>query len=141
MNLFYAAFGILAGLYIALTGYSDHSDYEKLKKYGVEVVSEPLTDYVERTKGGRTVGYSVTPKFKTESGSMGSCSGSVDKAMIDRLENTEPTLKVRYLSSNPSVCQVEGADEKGGWFVTILGTVMFLGAGAYLFNYLSAQRS
>lgn len=128
-----AGFVLLMGLFLAVTAFNDSRDRSKLDARGIDIISEPLDGYTERRKAGVVIGYSVSPRYKTQNGQTYTCSGNVDKEVVDRLQGF-PVIKVRYLATKPQVCYVDGAETSGVWFLMLISIVMTLGSGAYIYN-------
>lgn len=128
----------ILGLWLTCIAFGEHRDYAKLDTQGIDVMSEPLDGYTKHTKAGVTTGYSIYPKFQTQNGESHSCSGNVDQEIVDHLQAL-PIIKVRYLSIDPSICRVDGADTKGVWFIMLIGIGMVLGSAAYIYNRSSLK--
>lgn len=128
-----AGFLLLVGLFLAVNAFNESRDRSKLDARGIDVISEPLDGYTERRKAGVVIGYSVSPHYKAQNGQTYTCSGNVDKGVIDSLQGL-PVIKVRYLATKPQVCYVNGAETSGVWFVMLMGMIMILGSGAYIYN-------
>ncbi|OTG91943.1 hypothetical protein [Acinetobacter sp. ANC 3813] len=124
---------LFGGLILSITSFNDSRDYSKVEKRGIDVMSEPMTQYAERTKRGAVVGYNISPRFKAKDGAMYTCHGDVAKAVIDRLRDN-PVIKVRYLLNSPEVCMIEGQNTKNFWFLMTIGLMMILGSAAYIYN-------
>lgn len=138
-QLIASAIFFFAGLYFINDGYHNYSRYSELKKSGVTVMSEPFKDYVEYKRNGKVENYYIKPPFKNNKGNTYTCDGHVDKPIIDTLQGN-PVIEVRYLPNDPSTCQIKGAEDKGGMTMLLLGLVMAVGGGAFLFNLLSTLR-
>lgn len=132
-EIIWALIILIGGLVLAITSFNDSRDAAKLEKYGIEVVSEALSQYTENTKNGAVTGYSIAPSYKVQGGGMYTCHGNVSKDVIDRLQ-VNPTIKIRYLLTDPTICTIEGKEKSQYWLVILIGAVMFLGSAAYLYN-------
>ncbi|MDE2420584.1 MAG: hypothetical protein KGO49_05325 [Gammaproteobacteria bacterium] len=129
---------LVLGIWLFFSAFGDYRSHARLETEGIDVVSEPLDKYTEKTKGGVTIGYDIAPNFQTKSGGNHSCYGSVDKEIIDHLKGM-PIIKVRYLPSDPSVCSIEGAKKGDLWFVILLGLGMMIGSVLFMYNKSTAR--
>ena len=124
---------LVLGMWLSFSAFGDYRSHARLETQGIDVMSQPLEKYTEKTKAGITVGYNVSPEFITQSGGSYSCYGNVDKGIIDHLQGL-PIIKVRYLPNDPSVCSIEGAEKNGAWFLILLGIAMAIGSALFIYN-------
>lgn len=130
---FFAGIICILGIFLALEGCSERSDQAKLAERGIEVMSQPITGYTQRTKRGVTTGYEVSPIFQTTTGQTYTCHGNVSESTINQLQHN-PVIKIKYLLNDPSICAVDHAETNGVWFAILIGLGMALGSVAYIYN-------
>lgn len=122
----------VGGLYFA---YKDFSESSALEENGIEVFSQPLEEYVEHTKNGTVVSYTIKASFATASGSIHQCHGRISSEMLEQLKGM-PIVRVRYLADTPKICTVVGSDKDSLW-MTILSILLSLiaiaGSVAYIY--------
>ncbi len=138
-EIFFALLVLLGGVVLFIEANGDRRDQASVQANGIDVMSEPLEGYTMRKKAGVTIGYDLRANFKTTSGASHTCSGSVKKEIIDRLEGA-PMIKVRYLAQDPNVCSLEGEEAGSFWFVTLLSLGLIIGSIAYIYNRMTIAR-
>lgn len=138
-EIFFALLVLLGGVVLFIEANGDRRDQASVQANGIDVMSEPLEGYTIRKKAGVTIGYDLRANFKTTSGASHTCSGSVKKETIDRLEGA-PMIKVRYLAQDPKVCSLEGEEAGSFWFVTLLSLGLIIGSIAYIYNRMTIAR-
>lgn len=124
---------LLGGLVFSIGAFNSSRDISKLEKQGVEVISEPLLEYAEQVKNGTVIGYNISPSFKAKDGGIYTCRGDVEKEVIENLR-VNHTIKIRYLLNAPKVCEIDGQKQESFGFMMIVGIIMVLGSGAYIYN-------
>ena len=129
----FALIVLFGGLFLSITAFNDSRDYSKVLSMGVDAMSEPITQYMEKTKRGAVIAYNISPSFKAKDGMIYTCHGDVAKEIIDRLRDN-PIIKIRYLINSPQICMIEGQDNQNFWFVITIGLVMALGSAVYIYN-------
>lgn len=130
---------LFGGLVLSISTYNDSRSASKLERQGLEVVSEVLNEYTEKTKNGVVYAYNISPSFKTQNGMVYTCHGEVKQEIIDQLR-VIPTIKIRYLMNDPQTCMIDGAENKMSWLILIVGIVMVLGSVAYMYNRSSIYK-
>ncbi|WP_407304578.1 hypothetical protein [Acinetobacter sp.] len=130
---FFAGIICILGIFLVLEGCGERSDQAKLAERGIEVMSQPITEYNQRTKRGVTMGYEVSPTFQTTTGQTYTCHGNVSESIINQLKYN-PVIEIKYLLNDPSICAVDHAETSGIWFAILIGLGMALGSVAYIYN-------
>lgn len=132
-EIIFALIILFGGLTLTITSFNESRDFTKVKERGIDVISEVMTEYTEKTKNGVTIGYDISPSFKAKDGGIYTCHGHVAKEVIENLRSN-PVIKVRYLLNSPNVCTIEGEESKSFWFVITVGLILALGSVAYIYN-------
>lgn len=124
---------LFGGATLSISTFNDFRENSKLEKQGIEVMSEVLNEYTENTKNGKIQNYTISPAFKVQSGGSYTCHATVNEGVINQLK-VNGIIKIRYLLIDPSICAVEGEEQRDGWFVMIIGIGIILGSIAYIYN-------
>lgn len=132
---FLALLLMIGGLLLLIESYNVYDELNQLESHGLEIISEPITEYTREVKGGNTVGYSIRVKYKVPYAGVFTCYGKVKKEVIDHLSNVN-IIKVRYLPNDPTVCSVENADSSEIVFHFVVGFILVLGSSFYIYNRL-----
>lgn len=141
MKYIYTVFAILVGVSLLILGYNQHTDDSELRKFGVEVWSEPIYGFSKNVQEGKPTTYTITPQFKTKSGASYNCVGEIASSTVDQLKNSNRKIKIRYLSNNPRNCIMEGANGRNTWVVTLIGAFLTLFGIAYLYQLIANRRA
>lgn len=139
-NIFYAIIALIFGIVSIYNGINDYLNHSKLNNSTAQVISEPMTNYTEKTKYGIAVGYEIDPAFTPiGSNTTYKCHALVEKETIDQLQNN-PVVTIRYIAEDPSICQVDGEAESNlSWFMPLIGIILTLGSIAYIYNAYSTR--
>lgn len=112
----------------------------KLENSGVEIISEPISEYSKQSQGGSTISYHIRATFKVGQRTY-ACPGKIDKNMLEKLDSN-PTVTVIYLAESPKICRVQGAEKGVEYWIFLIGSIVgIIGSVGYIYNFYTATRA
>jgi hypothetical protein len=139
-----AVIGLVAGPFLAYTGFKEKQRIEKIEKNGVEVAGVPMTGEVRKgRKGGKTYKVNVMYPSADGKGAPTTKEFKVTSKFFESISSgdtiTADTVKVKMLADQPEeAIIVGGSDDNRAMFSVGLGVFVLGGIGTAMMFRKSA---
>lgn len=124
---------LLFGCYLITHTHLENKKYERVQEEGIQIVSQPLTEYTEYTNKKGYKAYIVDVTYQTKQGEIFTKPNvHVNESTINKANNETPILNVRYLVDEPEFAAIEGSKaESDNEIFKMLGVMLILGSIIY----------